>query len=222
MKQKTQAVFMYRLMKIRSKKMIRQKHGELFWKEFCKQADQRFTELMDDFEEIGSSMFAFNYIYAPAYVAFYTAMEKLGLDRHSCDILMLEMNEKMLLTVPKDLLHAVGKAYYRNMSGLAAKRMSCPPKKLHEFDWQIEYRKTDKDHFEIDITRCGFMAYAQKYGAQNMLPGICRVDYMISHYMHVGFSRTGTLAFGDRCCDCKYAMDGECKWDIETALLEWK
>jgi hypothetical protein len=45
---------------------------------------------------------------------------------------------------------------------------------------------------------------------------------MISHYMHVGFSQTGTLGFGDKCCDCKYAMSGTCEWDVEKALAEWK
>jgi hypothetical protein len=222
MKQKTQAVCMYKLMKTRSKNLICQKYGRAFWNEFKQLSDSRFKKLMDEFEEIGPSMFAFNYIYAPAYVSFYTAMENLELDPHERDVLMLEMNEKMLLSVPKILLHAIGKAYYRNMSRLAQKRMAHPPKQLHEFDWQITYRKESRDCFEIDIKRCGFIAYARKYGGVHMLPGICLVDYMISHYMHVGFARTGTLAQGASSCDCKYSLNGSCRWDIESALLEQK
>jgi hypothetical protein len=177
---------------------------------------------MSVFEDIGQSMFAANYIYAPGYVAWFTSMEKLGLNQQACDVLMLEMNEKMLTTVPKFLLHAVGKTYYRNMSNGAAKRVADRPENIHEFDWDIDYRRTGRDTFEIDIKSCGFIAYAKKYGGIHMLPGICRVDYMISHYMHVGFSRTGTLGFGDKCCDCKYAMSGTCEWDVERALAEWK
>jgi hypothetical protein len=41
----------------------------------------------------------------------------------NCDVLMLEMNEKMLTTLPKFLLHALGKACYCNMSRGAAKRI---------------------------------------------------------------------------------------------------
>jgi tmRNA-binding protein len=65
-------------------------------------------------------------------------MEKLGLNQHECDVLMLEMNEKMLTTVPKFLLHAVGKAYYRNMSNGAAKRVADRSENIHEFDWDME------------------------------------------------------------------------------------
>jgi hypothetical protein len=222
MSQKSQAAMMYKLTMVRSQKLISDKYGKPFWKDFKRISDSKFQELMSVFEDIGQSMFAANYIYAPGYVAWFTSMEKLGLNQHECDVLMLEMNEKMLTTVPKFLLHAVGKAYYRNMSNGAAKRMADRPENIHEFDWDIDYRRTGKDTFEIDIKSCGFIAYAKKYGGIHMLPGICRVDYMISHYMHVGFSRTGTLGFGDKCCDCKYAMSGTCEWDVEKALAEWK
>lgn len=39
-----------------------------------------------------------------------------------------------------------------------------------------------------------------------MLPGICRVDYLIAHYMNVGFDRTQTLGEGGTMCDCRYKM----------------
>jgi hypothetical protein len=222
MSQKSQAVMMYKLTMARSRKMICDNYGKSFWKDFKRLSNIKFQKLMSEFEDIGQSMFATNYIYAPGYVAEFTSMEKLGLSQHECDVLMLKMNEKMLTTVPKFLLHAVGKAYYQNMSKGAANRIANRPEKIHEFDWDIDYRKTGKDTFEIDIKSCGFIAYAKKYGGIHMLPGICRVDYMISHYMNVGFSRTGTLGFGDKCCDCKYAMNGSCEWDVEKALAEWR
>ena len=53
-----------------------------------------------------------------------------------------------------------------------------------------------------------------------MPPGICQVDYMISHYMNVGFERTKTLGAGGCCCDGKYAMCGSCKWDPKVRLQE--
>jgi hypothetical protein len=204
--------------------MICRKYGKGFWKRFKAVSDKRFNELMGEFEDIGKSMFALNYAYAPCYVAEFTAMESLGLSRRECDILMLNMNERMITTIPKPLLHTVGKVYYRNMSKKAAMRVRAlnKPITLHKFDWNIDYRRTGKDKFEIDIKTCGFITYTQKYGGENMLPGICRIDYMLSHYMNIGFSRTGTLAFGDSCCDCKYEMNGGCEWGAERALDELK
>jgi hypothetical protein len=204
--------------------MICRKYGKGFWKQFKAISDKRFNELIGKFEGIGQSMFALNYAYAPGYVAEFTAMESLGLSRRECDILMLNMNERMITTIPKPLLHTVGKAYYRNMSKKADMRVrtSNKPIAIHKFDWDIDYRRIGEDKFEIDIKTCGFIAYTQKYGGENMLPGICRIDYMLSHYMNIGFSRTGTLAFGDACCDCKYEMNGGCEWDAEKALDELK
>ena len=214
------AKFLYRLTMVRSRNLIQDKYGKDFRNKFKDLSDRRFKELMAEFQDIGDSMFAFNYCYAPGYVAWYTSMEKLGLDLHERDVLMLEMNERMLCTVPKPLLHAVGKAYYRNMSKGAKRRMEKKPKSIHPFDWEMEYTEDDKDNFRIDIKTCGFIAYTKKYGGEGMLPGICQVDYMISHYMNVGFERTQTLGAGGRCCDGCYHIKGKCDFDIEQRLAE--
>lgn len=222
MSQKGTAKFLYHLTMGRSRRLIKDKYGKVFWNNFKDLSDERFKELMTEFPDIGDSMFAFNYCYAPGYVAWYTAMEKLELTPHERDVLMLAMNEKMLLTIPKPLLHAVGKAYYRNMSKGAKHRMEKNPESIHPFDWEMTYVEEDKDNFRIDITACGFIAYTRKYGGEGMLPGICQVDYMISHYMNVGFERTQTLGAGGHCCDGCYHINGHCDFDIEQRLSERK
>ena len=121
------------------------------------------------------------------------------------------MNEKMLLTVPKPLLHAVGKSYlngFRKKAEQHLQRQNQP--NFPENDWLITYRTLDDNSFEIDIHRCGFITIAKKYGVEGMLPGICSVDFMISHYMGNGFSRTKTLGAGDECCNCHYELQGTC------------
>lgn len=202
--------------------MITAEYGRDFWKRFKELSDRRFRELIAEFPDIGESMFALNYAYAPGYVAWWNAMELLGLEQHQCDVLMLRMNEKMLLTVPKAALHAVGKSYLKNMQKGARKRMQNPPAEIHEFDWDIQYRDRGNGSFDIDIFSCGFIAYTEKYGGRNMLPAICQVDYMISHYMNVGFERTGTLGAGCDKCDGKYCLKGQCGWDIEKRIAERK
>ena len=222
MNQRAAAKFIYDLTIIRSGGMIRKEYGNKWWKDFRHYSDKQFRRLISEFPDIGDSMFAFNYCYAPGYAAWYKAMEKMGLNAHERDVLMLKMNEKMLLTVPKPLLHAIGKAYYRNMEKGAERRMANKPRKLPPFDWDMEYSKIDRDSFRINIRSCGFIAYAKKYGCTGMLPGICQVDYMISHYMNVGFERTQTLGAGGSCCDGCYRINGSCEFDIEKRLAERK
>ena len=63
------------------------------------------------------------------------------------------MNEKMLLTVPKPLLHAVGKSYlngFRKKAEQHLQRQNQPS--FPENDWLITYRNLDDNSFEIIFT----------------------------------------------------------------------
>lgn len=167
--------------------------------------------LKDFLPDIGKSIFSINYAYAPSYVAWYKSMVKNGLDKKQEDDLMWIMNERMLLVVPKPFLHAAGRIYLNGFRKKAKKHLERQKKgKLHPFDWEIDYREINDNSFEIDIKKCGFVAIAKKFGVEGMLPGICSIDYMISHYMGNGFRRTQTLGYGDKCCNCHYELIGEC------------
>lgn len=61
--------------------MITAEYGRDFWKQFKEISDNRFRELIAEFPDIGESMFALNYAYAPGYVAWWNAMEQLGLEQ---------------------------------------------------------------------------------------------------------------------------------------------
>ena len=202
--------FIYYLTMLRSRGMIIKRYGKDFWKRFGRGSDRLFAYVLKRTSSIGKSVFSFNYAYAPAYTAWYKTMRKLGMSAKEADELMWLMNEKMLLTVPKPFLHMVGKSYLNNFRRKAAEHEKRQKSGLHPFDWEIAFRNIDDNSFEIDITKCGFIAFAGRFGAEGMLPGICSVDYMISHYMGNGFRRTMTLGHGERCCDCHYELTGKC------------
>ena len=193
-----------------SRKMITEKYGAVFRRDFKERSDRSFKKVLERTPDIGKSVFSFNYAYAPSYVAWYRTMRGLGLDAKQADELMWLMNEKMLLTIPKPFLHMAGKTYLNSFRKKAAKHELRQKKGLHPYDREIAYRDIDENSFEIDITKCGFIAFAKEFGAEGMLPGICSIDYMISHYMGNGFKRTKTLGCGDNCCDCHYELKGEC------------
>ena len=203
--------FIYRLTMCRSKGYIQKQYGKSFWKSFREHSDAVFRQVAAELPDIGDSIFSFNYAYAPSYVAWYRSMRQLGLDAGQADDLMWKMNEKMLLSVPKPFLHMVGKAYLNSFRKKAKQHLQRQGKPgFSEYDWLIDYRDIDANSFEIDIRRCGFITVAKKYGVEGMLPGICSVDYMVSHYMGNGFSRTKTLGDGDECCNCHYELTGKC------------
>lgn len=203
--------FIYRLTMCRSKGYIQKQYGKSFWKSFREHSDAVFRQVAAELQDIGDSIFSFNYAYAPSYVAWYRSMRQLGLDAGQADDLMWKMNEKMLLSVPKPFLHMAGKSYLNSFRKKAKQHLQRQGKPgFSEYDWLIDYRDIDANSFEIDIRRCGFITVAKKYGVEGMLPGICSVDYMVSHYMGNGFSRTKTLGDGDECCNCHYELTGKC------------
>lgn len=203
--------FIYRLTMCRSKGYIQKQYGKSFWKSFQEHSDAVFRQVAAELPDIGDSIFSFNYAYAPSYVAWYRSMRQLGLDAGQADDLMWKMNEKMLLSVPKPFLHMAGKSYLNSFRKKAKQHLQRQGKPgFSEYDWLIDYRDIDANSFEIDIRRCGFITVAKKYGVEGMLPGICSVDYMVSHYMGNGFSRTKTLGDGDECCNCHYELTGKC------------
>lgn len=203
--------FIYRLTMCRSKGYIQKQYGKSFWKSFREHSDAVFRQVAAELPDIGDSIFSFNYAYAPSYVAWYRSMRQLGLDAGQADDLMWKMNEKMLLSVPKPFLHMAGKSYLNSFRKKAKQHLQRQGKPgFSEYDWLIDYRGIDANSFEIDIRRCGFITVAKKYGVEGMLPGICSVDYMVSHYMGNGFSRTKTLGDGDECCNCHYELTGKC------------
>ena len=203
--------FIYRLAMCRSKGYIQKHYGKAFWKSFRSSSDAIFRQVAAELPDIGDSIFSFNYAYTPSYVAWYRTMRELGLTREQADDLMWKMNEKMLLAVPKPFLHMTGKSYLNNFRKKAEKHLRRQKEPdFSPYDWLIRYRNLDDNRFEIDILRCGFITAAKKYGVEEMLPGICSVDYMVSHYMGNGFSRTRTLGDGDECCNCHYELTGKC------------
>ena len=203
--------FIYRLTMCRSKGYIQKQYGKSFWKSFREHSDAVFRQVAAELPDIGDSIFSFNYAYAPSYVAWYRSMRQLGLDAGQADDLMWKMNEKMLLSVPKPFLHMAGKSYLNSFRKKAKQHLQRQGKPgFSEYDWLIDYRDIDANSFEIDIRRCGFITVAKKYGVEGLLPGICSVDYMVSHYMGNGFSRTKTLGDGDECCNCHYELTGKC------------
>lgn len=190
----------YYLTMIRSRKSVIELYGEEFWKNFKKTSYKEFKALIPVTPDIGDSIFKVNYQCAPAYAAWYKTMKKLGLSQKQSDQLIWLMNEKMFTTIPKKLLHLYGKIYLGSFRKKAPHQIERQNKGMcHPFDWKIDFRNIDENTYEIDILKCGYIEYAKKFGVENMLPGVCRIDYLMANLMENGFTRTKTLGDKDSC-----------------------
>ena len=213
----------YKIAMRRSKSFLIRKYGIDFWENFKAVSDKTFLEVLPQVPDIGDSLFSFNYRFGSSYIAWYKSFLALGLSENEITHNIWTMNEKMITILPRPFLKATGKAYLNGFRKKATLHIAQQQReKLHQFDWKITYREINKNSFEIDITECGLKKLAYKFDADGLLPGICRMDYLVSHLMGNGFVRTKTLGDGDDCCNCHYDLVGKCDWSPEKGFEDRK
>lgn len=217
----TKAIYTFTM--TRSKKAIIQKYGNTFWNEFKNHSKVYLLEILPKVIDIGDSIFAFNYDFCPAYIAWYKAFIELGLSSEDAVKEIWMMNEKLITTIPKCLLSMSVNAYIGSFRKKAAQHeQKQKAGVLHPYDWKIVYREISDNTFELDITECGMLKMSRDFDAMGMYPMICRMDYLFSHYMGNGFERTKTLGDGDDCCNCRYHIVGSCEWSPERGFKNRK
>jgi hypothetical protein len=209
----------YALTMLRSRKTLIKKYGHEFWNSFKKLSTEKLNAILPVTPDIGKSIFSFNYQFGPAYIAWYKTFTEMGLQQQETWENLWLMNEKMVTTVPKFLLHLTGKSYINGFRKKAAVHVERQRRnELHPYDWRVTYREINYNTFELDITECGMKKLAHDFDADGLLPGICRMDHMFSHLMGNGFERTKTLGDGDDCCNCRYHLKGTCEWSPEKGF----
>ena len=206
-----------------SKGELTKKYDKEFWGNFKHLSDKYLPQILNKAPDIGKSIFAFNYKFGICFIAWYKAFKELGISNEEIDRNIWIMNEKMLDIFPKIMLPLVGKIYINGFRQKALEHFNRQENgELHPYDWKINYREINNNSFEIDITQCAILKIAVENNARNLLPGICRMDYLFSHLMGNGFERTKTLGDGNDCCNCRYHIVGTCEWKPEKGFIHRK
>lgn len=207
----------------KSKNYFCEKYGNVWYESFKKLSMQYYKEIIPNIPKIGKSIFSMNYKFAPAYIAWYKAFQELKMNSQEIDKEIWKLNEFFMNTFPKSILKLSGRMYLESFRKKAMKHMERQKKnRLHPYDWKIDFRNIDNNTFEIDIKECAYKKLAAQFQVENMLPGVCRMDYLMANLMENGFVRTKTLGDGDDCCDCRYSKVGHCEWAPEKGFIDRK
>jgi len=209
----------YSLTMLRSCRELIRKYDKTFWNSFRKHSKEKLAAIIPLTPDIGKSVFAMNNKFVPAYIAWYQAFMESGLSQQEAWENIWMMSEKMITTIPKFLRHSAGKAYLNGFrKKLIIQLQRQQNNELHPYDWQVTYREISENTFELDFTECAIKKLAHDLNAEGVLPGLCRLDYLLSHFMGHGFERTKTLGDGDECCNCRYHIKGICEWSPEKGF----
>jgi hypothetical protein len=202
---------------------IRQ-YGKNFYRRFVETSKKNLKEILSETPDIGDSIFEFNYLYGPCYFSWYAALRSAGLDQETALQKIWQINEDLVKNVPEPIMHWFARNMYLGVFRKKAVEAERRGKAglLHPFDWRVEYLNIDEHNFGINIYECGMLKLAKKFGYLEMFPAVCRMDYLFSHYFDNGFMRSGTLADGNLCCDCRYQFPGQCEWAPEKGFVDRK
>lgn len=213
----------YRLGMLRSKKKLTARYGADFRRRFQRDSEDLLEKVIAGTPDIGKSIFAFNYAFTPAYIAWYRAMEGQGKTALEIQSVIWLINEQIMKTLPYFLMPLVKSVYLKGFRKKAPRHQQRGERGLlHPYDYSIRYRPIDKNSFQIDILSCGMRRLGADFDAEGLFPMVCRMDYLFASYMRHGFTRTKTLGDGDDCCNCRYALGGGCEWKPEKGFTERK
>ena len=63
--------------------------------------------------------------------------------------------------------------------------------------------------FGIDMMECGIVKFFDTQGADELVPYLCDVDYVMFEALGIGLRRTKTLAWGCDRCDFRISRTGQ-------------
>lgn len=202
-----------------TRRYIASNYGENFSAEFCRLSKRSLKEMIPQIPDIGDSIFKTSYLIAPCYISWFKACQDLKGDVAFSNKMIWDLNEYMMKKVPRFSVPLIRKIYL----GTIIKKSEIHSKKskhniVAEYDWKTRYTKIDKNTFNIDVYECAIKKLCEKFNAIEMLPSLCRMDYLISHYLRHSFKRTKTLGDGDDCCNNIFCTKGSCEWSPEKGF----
>ena len=190
---------------------------------FCKSTRQELREILPEVPNIGDSIFKSSYYMGVCFIAWYKAFTKLGMSGTEANQWIWQVLEHGLKKIPPFLVPLAKKIY---IGGMLKKAVSHTEKSragtLPECDWSIEYSPIDSNSFRLDVYECGIQKLCRKFHAEELLPSLCRTDYLVAHYLHAGFERTQTLGDGNSVCNNTFHLRGDCQWMPEKGFVDRK
>lgn len=211
--------FMNNVAIILNKKYFIEKYGMNFYNKFKRNVHKKLNKIIPIVPDIGDSIFKSSYLIAIFYIAWFQVLKEMSVSTDDANLIIWDATENCLKKIPNIFIPLSKKIYLNPMIKKAESHtIKSKENNLLEYDWKIEYKKINKNCFYLNTYECGIMKLCKKFKTEEMIPSLCRMDYLTSHYLKSGFERTLTLGDGDEMCNNKFFIDGECEWSPEKGF----
>ena len=203
----------------KGKKRIIKLYGKIFYQKYYKESLELIKEVIPNVPNIGKSIFRFNYEFGVCYVVWFKVLKNSNFNNDNIVKEIWELTNDFLHIIPHSIMKIFSKFYLKGWYNGAQKMIKRENKGINnKLDYKIKFNNIDRNTFEIIFTDCAMKNLFQKFNTMELMPGVCRIDYLMFNYMNVGFERTKTLGDGDEYCNCKYSYKGTCEWSPEKGF----
>lgn len=177
-------------------------------------ARSEFKKLMPEVPYVGNARYPLpqNLIQSAGALSFYRSLMQNGVNSEQAATMIADAAEANVRTVPKDQLLAQGEMqfteeWYQSQRKFAAKKHE----RRYLGDWVLSFVEGVPGEFDwgYDFTECAILKLFKSQGAEELVPYICKLDFIISKLQNTGLQRTKTLATGGDCCDFRYKKGRE-------------
>ncbi len=195
----------------RAKRTLIRHYGKDFYEDVRKRSRTRLMTILESAPAIGRSVFEINYYFILCYVSWFLILEEKRLSTDARIELIWLINEKFFSGLPRPFLRLLGRLTALHHQVVGPKRSIGA---THPADWKFNYRRMATNHWRFDIHECAILKISERFRVRALFPAVCRIDYLINHYLGIGFTRTQTLGDGDAVCDCVYRYPGRSPWPL--------
>jgi hypothetical protein len=145
-------------------------------------------------------------------LALYRVVQRRGGTVEEAGGVIYRAAEAMFNRYPAFVRHLMGKLVFskwrvRKMQQAAR----CSQRREYPGDWVGEVIEGDGETFDwgMDYTECGIVKFIHAQGADELMPYLCNLDYVIFRALGLGLKRTKTLGWGCDRCDFRIIKRGE-------------
>ena len=187
-------------------------YGDRIAAEMITEMRKEYESLIPAIPYIGENNSRLNYL-IPAVVqlAHYSALKKFEVTLKEFYILCMEPYRDYIYSSPERNRHVSGYLYCKSklLRSMFKNNINQTQEHLYEGDWVGAFVEGDGVEFDwgIDYTECGICKFYQSQGETELLPWLCKTDFIQSKAYNTGYTRAKTLAAGDAVCDMRWQWD---------------
>jgi hypothetical protein len=168
-----------------------------------------FEKLMPELPYVGDARYPLpqNLIQSAVALSYYRSLVRTGMNSEQAGTIVSEVAEASARAVPEEQLLALGEMqfkeeWYQMQRKFAAKSQE----RRYPGDWVVSFVEGVPGEFDwgYDFTECAILKLFKSQGAEELVPYLCKLDFIISKLQNTGLHRTKTLATGGDCCDFRY------------------